>query len=194
VGLIAPILPELKMEPEEDWERTLGVLAQMPEQVDFPLALAAVLHRYVDAGEAAEIGERLKLSNAERDRICWLVEKHDCLDDAPNMRKSKLKQILNRPGIQDLLLLHRAIALASGASSAHIDYAKDRLQEWVATLELNPPALITGDDLKQLGIPPGPQYKQLLDAVREAQLDDAISTREDAIELAKRVHTQSLNP
>ncbi|HLW68474.1 MAG TPA: hypothetical protein VKS79_24360, partial [Gemmataceae bacterium] len=151
----------------------------------------ALLHQQVDGEQAARIAGRLKLSNAERDRICWLIEKHYVLHDAPTMRKSELKQILIHPGIEDLFLLHRAIASAFGVSAAHVGFAEERLREWTANGELNPPFLITGDDLKQLGIPPGPQYKRLLDAVREAQLDGTISTKEQALELVQKLRGTS---
>ena len=38
-----------------------------------------------------------------------------------------------------------------------------------------------------MGLEPGPLYKQLLDAVREAQLDGTAKTREEALELVKRL-------
>jgi poly(A) polymerase len=46
---------------------------------------------------------------------------------------------------------------------------------------------LTGEDLKQLGLPPGPLFKRLLDAVREAQLDGTIRTRQEALDLVKRL-------
>jgi poly(A) polymerase len=196
MGLLISIFPELAISESQAhlphgglWERTLQVLERLPERVDFPLGLAALLHRYVGREQAARIGERLKLSNAERDRVCWLVEKQTSLNGAVNMRKSKLKQTLIYPGIQELFRLQRAIAAAAGAGTAHVDFAEERLREWTANGELNPLFLITGDDLKQLGIPPGPQYKRLLDAVREAQLDNTITTREQALELVQRLRT-----
>jgi poly(A) polymerase len=186
VGLIEPILPELKSATSEQWELALRALAGLPQKADFPLALAALLHRYIDAEQAAEIGERLKLSNAERDRICWLVENQAYLNEGPQMRKSKLKPILVHPGIFDLFLLQRAIAMASGRSASDVDFAEERLREWSANGELNPPFLITGEDLKQLGIPPGPLYKRLLDAVREAQLDGTVTTQVQALEFVSK--------
>jgi len=60
------------------------------------------------------------------------------------------------------------------------------LQEWSAA-ELEPPTVIDGNDLRALGIPQGPLYKRLLDAVREAQLDGAVTTKEQAIELVKQL-------
>ncbi|HMA32946.1 MAG TPA: polynucleotide adenylyltransferase, partial [Chloroflexia bacterium] len=40
---------------------------------------------------------------------------------------------------------------------------------------------LTGADLRALGIPPGPRYRQLLEALRDARLDGALATREDEI-------------
>jgi poly(A) polymerase len=57
--------------------------------------------------------------------------------------------------------------------------------------ELNPPPLITGDDLVELGMSPGPKFKKLLDQVRTAQLDGEILDRAEAIELAKRLLEES---
>jgi poly(A) polymerase len=51
--------------------------------------------------------------------------------------------------------------------------------------EIDPPPLITGDDLKSLGIEPGPKYKEILETVRDAQLDGVISTREEALQLVR---------
>jgi len=52
---------------------------------------------------------------------------------------------------------------------------------WSAAGELDPPPLLTGDDLKALGLPPGPLFKRVLDAVRERQLDGGLATRQSAL-------------
>jgi hypothetical protein len=41
--------------------------------------------------------------------------------------------------------------------------------------------LLTGDDLRALGIPPGPRYRRLLDALRDARLNSHLATREQEI-------------
>jgi len=143
-------------------------------------------HEHVGARMADDIALRLKLSNAERERIVWLVEKHQYLADAERMRPSKLKVILSDPGIHELLTLHRADALATGKGVEHVEYCEGLLREWTAD-DLNPPPLVTGHDLRGLDIKAGPRYKQILDAVREAQLDGTIQTREQAIELLTRL-------
>jgi tRNA nucleotidyltransferase/poly(A) polymerase len=189
------------------WEHVLRVLDLLGPGPSFPLAFAALLHdvgkprtvgrtpeRYTFYGHehvgrrvAGDVCLRLKLSNEERERVEWLVEKHQVLADARQMRPSKLKGLLVHPGIEELLALHRADALASGRGTDHVEHCERLLQEWSASGVLNPPPVLTGNDLLEMGIEPGPIYKRLLDAVREAQLDGTITTRAQAIELVKRL-------
>jgi poly(A) polymerase len=216
-GLVQSILPELlEMKglpqgpphaPTGDlWEHVLKVLELLGDEPSFPLAFAALLHdvgkrrtvgrtpdRYtfysheeVSRRMASEICIRLKLSNAERERIEWLVKKHQFLCDARQMRTSKLKMMLVHPGIRELLQLHRADALASGRSTDHVEYCEQLLQEW-SEADLNPEPLVNGHDLRRMGLEPGPKYKEILDKVREAQLDGTITTRSQALELVKRL-------
>ena len=117
------------MQPEGDlWDHTMRVLELLPSEPSFTLAFAALLHdvgkpvtRKLQDGRyrfhhhervGAQISERLcrdlKLSNAERERITWLVAFHQYLGEAKKLRESKLKRILAEPGIDELLALHRA--------------------------------------------------------------------------------------
>ena len=217
--LISPILPELEemkglaqglpSAPTGDlWEHVLKVM-DLLETPSFPLAFGALLHdigkrrtlgrtaekytfhghEHVGKKMAAEICLRLKLANVEKTRIEWLVEKHQYLCDAPIMRESRLKTILIHPGIGELLALHRTDSIASGKSIAHVEFCEKYLRETPPEV-LNPIPLITGDDLTALGIEPGPLYKKLLDAVREAQLESTIRTKDVALEMAKRLLTE----
>lgn len=199
LGLLEPILPELVAE----WDRSVRALAALgappsplPEQIGeghnrpararenghapigFPLAFAAALHP-VGARTAEGIAERLKLSNAETVRLCWLVENQSVLADAPTMRASKLKPLLVHPGIGELLALHRALATATRTDPAPVEFCERVLRE-TPPEELNPPPVLTGEDLIARGLKPGPTFKRLLDAVREAQLEGRAATKEHA--------------
>ncbi|MFO0808421.1 MAG: CCA tRNA nucleotidyltransferase [Gemmataceae bacterium] len=215
VGLIAPILPELlptqgllqgpPAAPTGDlWEHTLRVIELLPATASFELTFAALLHdvgkprvvgrtpdRYTFHGHehvgkrmAGDICTRLRLSNIETSRIVWLVEKHQVLCDAPHMRRSVLKPLLAHAGIVELLSLHRADANASGRPVDHVDFCDQCLREWPPE-ELNPLPLLTGTDLIAMGLSPGPEFKRLLDAVREAQLEGSIRTNQQATALAR---------
>jgi poly(A) polymerase len=215
--LVEPILPELvptyalpQGPPAAPtgtlWEHTVRVMECLEGPVSFPLAFGALLHdigkprvfarvadkytfhghEHVGRQMAEEIADRLRLSTAEKTRVAWLVEKHMYLADAKNMRPSKLKPILVHPGIHELLALHRADALASGRSLEQVEFCEQMLRD-VPPEELNPPPLIVGDDLIALGLKPGPEFKRLLDAVREAQLDGTVRSKERALEQVREL-------
>jgi poly(A) polymerase len=217
VGLVGPILPELlpmkglpqglPAAPTGDlWDHVMRVLDHLGAGPSFPLAFAALLHdvgkprtvarkgerytfynhEHVGRRVASEICLRLKMSNEERERVEWLVEKHQYLADARQMRQAKLKQVLAHPGIKELLALHEADALASGHDLDHVTYCRQLLAQWTEA-DLNPPPLVTGDDLKEHGVPQGPAYKRMLDAVREAQLDGTITTKEQGLKLVDQL-------
>ena len=46
---------------------------------------------------------------------------------------------------------------------------------------LNPAPLLTGDDLRELGIPAGPMYREILQSLRDRQLDGQLKSRDEAI-------------
>jgi poly(A) polymerase len=195
------------------WEHVLRVLDLIGPEPSFPLALAALLHdvgkrrtvgrtpdRYTfyyheDVGRrmASEICLRLKLSNAERERVEWLVKKHQFLCEARQMRTSKLKETLAHAGVHELLVLHRADAVASSRSTDHVDYCEALLAEW-SDSDLDPRPLITGHDLSRLGLEPGPRFKDLLRAVREAQLDGLIETVDEALQMVRRLLANETEP
>jgi poly(A) polymerase len=202
------------VQPEGDlWDHTLLVLSLLPREPSFPLALAALLHdvgkpptkavhhgrfcfhnhEQVGRAIAAEIGRRLKLSNAERERLTWLVEFHQYLGEAKRLREAKLKRMLSMPGIDDLLALHRADALASTGDTSQVDYC-----EYYLTAQpsgpINPPPLLTGHDLARHGLTPGPHYKTILAAVREAQLDRVLANKREALEWIDRKVTSGELP
>jgi poly(A) polymerase len=216
LGLVAAILPPLlplkglylgkPMQPEGDlWDHTMLVLDLLPSEPSFPLALAALLHDVgkpstkVFSGErycfpdheqagariAAGLCRSLKLSNADRERVTWLVAFHESLAAARTLRASKLKRILAEPGIDDLLALHRADALALSGDAEQVDYCRHYLQAQPAG-PINPPPLITGDDLVRRGFKPGAQFATILQKTRDAQLDGEIHTKRDALDWAAR--------
>jgi poly(A) polymerase len=136
---------------------------------------------------AGEVCLRLKLANDERERVEWLVEKHQALADAPRMRPAKLKRLLVHPGIEELFALHRADALASDRPLDHVEYAEEARRRWEVEGTLWPPPVITGEDLIATGLEPGPVFSVLLEKVRDAQLDGSITAKAEALALVRRL-------
>jgi poly(A) polymerase len=61
-----------------------------------------------------------------------------------------------------------------------------RKREEFASEPIIPPPLVRGDDLKALGMKPGPQFGEILEAVETRQLEGELRSREEAIEWVKR--------
>jgi poly(A) polymerase len=171
-GLAAVVIPELPT--GETWGQILAGLDRL-DKPSFPLAMAVLLS---ETSGVEAICERLKLSNDEAGRISWLVTHRRTLLDAPTMRPAKLKPLLVHPGIRELFALHRALGY-------NVDAVEEQRRKWEAEDTLDPAPLLTGHDLMALGLTPGPIFKKILDRVREAQLDGDISTREQAVALAR---------
>jgi poly(A) polymerase len=218
VAAILPELVPMKglfqgkpVQPNGDlWDHTLLVLENLPTEPSVPLAFGALLH---DVGKprtkglqdgrvtflhhelagrriADEIGRRLRLSNADRERITWLVEFHQYLGEAKSLREAKLKRMLAQSGIEDLLALHRADALASTGDTSQIDYC-----EWYRREQpngpLDPPPLVTGHDLARHGLTPGPQFHTLLEMLYEAQLEGHFKSKLEGLEWLDRHRQES---
>ncbi|MBV8677953.1 MAG: CCA tRNA nucleotidyltransferase [Planctomycetaceae bacterium] len=194
------------IQPEGDlWDHILLVLKLLPPKPSFPLAFAALLHdvgkpptkaihngrfsfhnhEQVGRDIADDLCRKLKLSNDERARITWLVEYHQYLGEATRLREAKLKRILAMEGIDDLLELHRADALASFGECPQVEYCKYYLGVQPAG-PINPPPLITGHDLVRHGLSPGPHFATILEQIREAQLDRIINSKREALEWIDR--------
>ncbi len=205
---LAPILGEPAAESGEqganrqpptanrDWWRTLHMLGNL-EEPGFELAMAALLHtvpspepasrRQADhTGTVRGICRRLKLSNQETNHICWLVSHQQALDNATSRPLASLKRLLVHPQIADLLQLAYRSALAEQRATPGLDFATDYLARTPPEV-LNPPELIDGADLQTLGLPPGPKFKEILSAVRDAQLNEELATRDQALEFVRRL-------
>ena len=107
----------------------------------------------------------------------------DDLADAPSLSLARLKRTLAHPYRDGLLSLLRVKRLAAGDDMRPVLFVDEYLTR-TPQAEIDPPPLITGDDLKLLGLKPGPRFKTLLDDIRDAQLNGDITTVEEARQLA----------
>jgi poly(A) polymerase len=200
VQLLEVIIPELapviatsgSAAPGDRWRITLRML-ELLNGPRFELALAAVLLEVafdatagVAETAAEQICRRLKLSNDECRDVSWLVGHREALEGVATWKISRLKRLLAKPLIGELHVLARTHAIATDSNLADVEFC-DQYMSATPMAEINPPPLICGDDLMDLGISPGPQFKELLEQVRDAQLDDLISTPTAALEFVRRI-------
>ena len=189
--------------PEGDvFIHTRAMLALLPEQVSVPLVFGVLFHdigkpptfavdptgrirfnghEKVGADMAARILERLRFSRADGDATISAVANHMAFKDVQEMRVAKLKRFMAREGFADELELHRVDCTSSNGMLQNHAFLLAKGAEFAAA-PLIPPPLITGHDLKMLGLAPGPHFKQILDAISERQLEGTLTTREAALD------------
>jgi poly(A) polymerase len=208
--LLAVLLPELDELASSDeaptWQHTKQVLTGLVAP-SFSAALAALLHALDEPAAdvssadqatkpspavqvASAIGDRWRLSNKERDLAQWLLANHARLKNAAGQRWSDVQPLLIDVGAAELVALHEAEGLSRGgdhALAANNDVQFCRAKLALPPAELDPPALLDGNDLFGHGIPRGAIYRYLLSQVRAAQLDGQISTRAEALSLVDRL-------
>ncbi len=179
LGLIEHLWPDAHW-PAERLDSAVRALEQLPEQAGFNLSMAALLHESPPA-EAARIARDLRCSNQQTDRVAWLVEHIDEIHHAGALCLPAMKKLIAHPGFNELLDLHKAVCLAHGLPLDDNEAARQR-QASIPPDEVAPPPLITGDDLINLGLTPGPRFKEILDRLYDEQLDNRLTTREQALE------------
>ena len=183
-SLALALIPELKQVLNDPacWETTLRRL-EFLEQPPFAAALAAWLLELGPATVAA-VSERWRLSNKEADEAVWLLNHLHLVEQAPRLPWSQVQPVLVNPWAADLCNLARADALARGQSVDHVAWCRQKLA--LPKEELDPPPLLSGNDLRAAGIPQGKIYSQLIRRIRDAQLDGQITTSQQAIDAAVR--------
>ena len=137
-------------------------------------------HCEVGARLTARICERFRFTTKQTERAIQLVQDHLKFKDLPRMRPSTLKRFLRQDGFEEHLELHRLDCLGSHRDLELWHFAQDRLEQ-LGPEEIRPPALISGDDLIELGFRPGPAFKEMLRAVEDEQLDNTLRSREEAL-------------
>ena len=192
-GLLLRIIPELKAVvcDRECWTQLHKGLASLVEP-DFALVFGLLLDSVIGATEQAGtidsrlsevVGRRLKLANQEIDDAAWLLRHRRAFDNAADLPLSRLKRILANSLAPDLIALVRARTLAKGEAARDVDFCEHYLKTTGRDV-LDPSPLISGDDLIKAGFRPGPKFKDVLDRVRDAQLNLQISNAAEALELA----------
>ena len=182
---LAPV-PEQGME-RPSWTFAMGILLHdIGKTITFEESdrIRFNLHEKVGADMTAKICDRLKTSNAEKDRIVWLVLKHLYFKDAQKMRLSKLKRLFAEEGYPALAELREIDAFGRSGDLSDYHYCQEMFSK-LSHEEVKPKPLITGHDLIDMGLKPGPVFKDILTKIEDEQLEGNLNTKEAAIEKVK---------
>ncbi len=189
--------------PEGDvWIHTLLMLEGLPPRSSPTLAWGVLLHdvgkpatfsppsgpngrirfdRHVEVGTrmAEEICSRLRFSNDDTAQIASLVANHLRFKDAPQMKRATLKRFVRLDRFEEHMELHLLDCSSSHRNLDNYEFMRRFLAE-TPPEDVRPTRLLTGDDLIGLGFRPGPEFREILDAAEDAQLEGSIGSRDDA--------------
>jgi poly(A) polymerase len=197
--------------PEGDvWVHTMLLLERLKAGAPATLAWGALLH---DIGKPAtfrppdpkkpgdrirfdghvEVGVRmaetilgrLRFSNEDTEQIVALVKNHMRFGDILQMRESTLKRFLRLPQFEEHLALHWMDCTSAHGDLRLYEFAKQRYE--AAPVEtIQPKLLVTGRDLIAAGYRPGPEFKAMLEAAEDAQLENTIATTQEGLAVVRQ--------
>ena len=189
--------------PEGDvWIHTRIMIEKLPAGASPTLAWGVLLHDagkpatfksaqetgdrirfdgHVDVGVrmAEELCRRLRFSSEDTEQILALVANHMKFKDVGEMRTSTLKRFVRQPHFEEHMQLHRLDCLSSHGNLDSYEYVR-RFLSVTPPEQVRPARILTGDDLMRMGYTPGQLFKQILQAVEDAQLEGQIRTRDEA--------------
>jgi poly(A) polymerase len=215
-GLLREVLPEIsamkgveqppQFHPEGDvFVHTLLLLDKLPQPCPPTLAWGALLHDvgkpatfriapdrirfdgHVDVGikMAEEICRRLRFSNDDAEQIIALVGNHMRFAQAQQMKESTLKKFMRMPRFEEHLELHRMDCQASHGDLTSFNFVREKMAATPVEV-MRPAPLISGDDLIDAGYSPGPQFKEILAAIEDGQLEGRLRDRDAAMEFVRQ--------
>jgi tRNA nucleotidyltransferase (CCA-adding enzyme) len=139
----------------------------------------ALIHR-CEKEQAQEICRRFELA-PRLQRL--FVESRDaaqhCLYSLARSLPAENSQVYHRlAGFRTELILFMMAAADQEKVKKAISFYFTHLRQTAIALR--------GKDLRQMGIPPGPTYREILDAVFDAKLNGRVKTREEELEFARK--------
>jgi len=144
---------------------------------------------------AINIAERLKFSNAQKDKFVKLVRWHQFTVDE-RQTDSAIRRIIRNVGLEyinEMLALRTGDRLGGGAreTSWRLEEFKRRLQEVQKQPFTIPDLKINGHDVMEIkGVPPGPMVGKYLEAIFEEVTEKGLMNEREA--LVKRLGEMSL--
>jgi len=221
-GLLKEVLPDIaamhgveqppQFHPEGDVYEHVRLMLTKVEQPNLELALGILFHdvgkkptsktdengrirfnehESVGAEMTEQIMTGMRYDNKTIQTVRELVQHHMQFKDVPKMRPSTLKRMMGRPTFPLELELHRIDCASSHGDLAHYDYLK-HLIETMPPEQIDPPQLISGRDLIEMGLPPGKIFSRILDAVRVAQLEESVQNRAEALDMARKLASRGM--
>lgn len=147
-------------------------------------------HDAVGAEMAEEILRRLRYSNETIANVKEMVARHMQFMNVQDMRTAKVKRFMARPTFPLEMELHRVDCASSNGFTDNYDFLTAKAEEF-ANEPIIPPPLVTGKDLIEMGLKPGPSFRNLLEEVQNRQLEGSLTERSEALNYVRSMVSKS---
>lgn len=131
-----------------------------------------------------QLANQLRLSRDEIEGTLFAIAHARTLANALEHRWSVVQPLLISKYTPIALSLANAFERGGEGTTGSTAWCEAQCK--LPPAQLNPPPLLTGTDLQQLGLKPGPKFKGILSELRAQQLDGKISDREQAVHWLKK--------
>lgn len=165
---------------------------QCPDHVvERPLVYLMALLSQTGPAVLRSVIQRLQLSSLQSNAVEWAGRKTDLfvqiLGGTKDMRPAQVYRLLT--GLPDeaiVLLVAKGLAMRKGVGAHRLTRRLSRFlkHDRLAT------TILGGEDLKRLGLKPGPQFKNILDRLLDARLNGHVRTESDERTFVHRVAQQ----
>jgi len=151
-------------------------------------------HESFSVQAAERIMERLRFSNLMKNKILHLIKNHmRILNLSWETKETALKRLVNQIGDETPLLVFLTLAdkeASRGILSIQIDEIVEnhclRILELFNEKDIvHPPPFITGHDVMALGYSSGPRVGEILNFIRQKQVEGEIKNREEALRVLR---------
>jgi len=187
LGLLQAVLPEL-FARRGLWAPARRRVEGVARYADAVGTLAGLLLDLSPADVGA-IVRRWGGSNHLRESLVWMVRHRDHWRTLPEASLAELKRLLVHRDFARLERLWRIRERDATGTTSSCRALRRRIAG-IDPERIDPPPLLSGRDLMDLGVPEGPRLGRILAAVREAQLNEQITTRRAALSLARKMMTE----
>lgn len=172
--LLPVLLPELTSPDTALVDRAVRLLSCFPPRdlaLQWALLLSSPIGIPTDVSKLIELCDRFRFSRKLRDSLLHLLlESSHRLDKFSEQAEASRRRLLADPQIEEMLLLWEAQRRVDEKNLDPVKQARKSLEALGSERAL-PPPLISGEDLKDLGLSPGPHFKTILEEVRDRQLE-----------------------
>lgn len=188
LGLAPVVFGEL-FDNSSNWPDAMKRVSAVAGRKDFILTLGALLAE-LSAVSIRKIVRRWGASNELSDGLCYLSKNLPLLSTASEMPLCDFKRMMaygsNKKHFRRLIVLWRVQERLDTGKDTHTRRASRRANS-IEPDQVSPPPFATGLHLKRMNLKQGPRFGKILNTVYDAQLNEKLTTRKQALAMARKM-------